>query len=193
MDLNVELHLGWGSCRNVVIVSVVVSVFVTVFNKWQIICICLVWWWLSEAGLSRWKGEMQKAQVWHFGPLTQEARGAEALWGWHFESSQNFSSPTLTFFAQQICSKARFKTSALKMLKFEEKNVYFPSWQYFFHSVANFQSLDIFFVPRWSVFPPNNQIPFILPPGGIYRHYVSTGRTMITLGDFATPTLADMF
>ena len=73
MDLNVELHLGCGSCRNVVIVSVVVSVFVTVFNQWQIICICLVWWWLSEAGLSRWKGGMQKAQVWHFGPLTQEA------------------------------------------------------------------------------------------------------------------------
>ena len=147
-------------------------------------------------GFKPLKGGNAKGASLTFRPLDTRGRGAEALWGWHFESSQNFSSPTLTFFAQQICSKARFKTSALKMLKFEEKNVYFPSWQYFFHSVANFQSLDIFFVPRWSVFPPNNQIPFILPPGGIYRHYVSTGRTMITLGDFAILpplSLADLF
>ena len=81
MDLNVELHLGWGSCRNVVIVfvsvvvSVVVSVFVTVFNQWQIICICLVWWWLSEAGLSRWKGGNAKGASLTFRPL--DTRGVQ--------------------------------------------------------------------------------------------------------------------
>ena len=109
MDLNVELHLGCGSCRNVVIVSVVVSVFVTVFNKWQIIRICLVWWWLSEAGLSRWKGENAKGASLTFRPLDTRGRGAEALWGWHFESSQNFSSPTLTFLLSKSAARQDLK------------------------------------------------------------------------------------